>query len=66
MDVPFVASLLVTTAGDAATALLPTGTASTPTLSNGTLWPPGRERNEVPAVASIFSPTSASVARLRD
>eukprot|EP00965_Chrysotila_dentata_P130406 4311778-Pleurochrysis_carterae.AAC.2 len=45
---PFVASLLpcVTTAGEAATVLLPIGTTNTPMLSNGTLCPPGSEKSE--------------------
>eukprot|EP00965_Chrysotila_dentata_P008382 273204-Pleurochrysis_carterae.AAC.1 len=41
---------------------LAAGTTSTPTLSNGTVCPPGRVRKEDPVVASTFSPTCASVA----
>eukprot|EP00965_Chrysotila_dentata_P097885 3236281-Pleurochrysis_carterae.AAC.2 len=62
---PFVDSRLpcLTTAGGVAMGALAAGTTSTPTLSNGTVCPPGRVRKEGPMVASIFSPTCASVAR---
>eukprot|EP00965_Chrysotila_dentata_P153376 5069884-Pleurochrysis_carterae.AAC.1 len=53
----------VTTAGDVAIDVSVAGTTSTPTVSNGTVCPPGRARNDDPVVASTFSPTCASVAR---
>eukprot|EP00965_Chrysotila_dentata_P027848 925489-Pleurochrysis_carterae.AAC.1 len=56
---PFVDSRLpcVTTAGSVAMGALAAGTTSTPTLSKGTVCPPGRFRKEDPVVASTFSPT---------
>eukprot|EP00965_Chrysotila_dentata_P044817 1489168-Pleurochrysis_carterae.AAC.1 len=42
---------------------LAAGTTSTPTLSSGTVCPPGRCSNDEPVVASTFRPTCASVAR---
>eukprot|EP00965_Chrysotila_dentata_P087695 2895302-Pleurochrysis_carterae.AAC.1 len=48
-----------TTAGDVATVVLAAGTTNTPTLSNGTTFPPGSVSDDDPVVASTFKPTCA-------